>query len=409
MYKRNRLTRFSVFLFIIFLSFQLQGKNTYTISIEQTESELLVDVLIKCDSLFDQLFIEESIDIKSLNVMNYKRYGDTLTLDKPLNNFSIKYEITKDNFSLKDGTIILKHENKWTPQIKNLIFDAEIYIKGFDEQYYIVSANYNQKSKSISIKNRQMLSIFLLPLDKYYKTESDINEKALFIYNSKTIEFNDTLALEFKRSYHFFEEFFNDYAFDYLSVILIDDNNFNICQSLNGMITFGKNFQDMFLASPEYSWVPHEVCHQWWGKNIFLKRDVEFYRFMEESVTEYLKSEYVKRTYGDYIYRKLIGRYKYFYNYATKDTTQIPIAKIREMNNQITAQTIYSKGPMVLSATSRIDGCELNNVIKEIYAENAGKEIQYQVLKEKLIERITSKKMQSVEKILYGEVQYPKQ
>jgi len=70
-----------------------------------------------------------------------------------------------------------------------------------------------------------------------------------------------------------------------MNIVEIGDPQFIMCQSLREMIIFGHYFYDVYTIIPDFSWIPHEVAHQWWGNGIFFEyRDYA----LSESLNEYI-------------------------------------------------------------------------------------------------------------------------
>jgi aminopeptidase N len=202
-------------------------------------------------------------------------------------------------------------------------------------------------------------------------------------------------------AYLYFCSFFSDELIgEDLNIIEIPDIDFQICQSLKGSILFGYIFYEMFQHNQTNSWISHEVCHQWWGHSLFFQSSCENYRFLEESVTEYLKGYYVKTTYGITAYDSLYSQYEYNYNYITLEE-DIPINKIQTINSMSSGIIIYSKGALLLKKIcDEFQLFDFKTTVNDFYQRFVGQKVCYQdfeaFIRDDTIKRVLNEQLNSV-------------
>ena len=122
------------------------------------------------------------------------------------------------------------------------------------------------------------------------------------------------------------------------------------------MIILGHYFYDVYTMIPDFSWIPHEVAHQWWGDGIFFEyRDYA----LSESLTEYIKLQYLKsRGRG---YEEQLEYYKTMMERAEKS---LPIADIHSVESQDESIAIYHAAPYRLSL---LDMATVNTALRQLY------------------------------------------
>ena len=107
---------------------------------------------------------------------------------------------------------------------------------------------------------------------------------------------------------------------------------------------------------PDFSWISHEVAHQWWGDGIFFEyRDYA----LSESLTEYIKLQYLKsRGRG---YEEQLEYYQAMMERAEK---KLPIADIHSVESQDESIAIYHAAPYRLSL---MKATSVNTALQQLY------------------------------------------
>ena len=234
------------------------------------------------------------------------------------------------DYRTADGAIVLRREGNWYPHKNGELLTAQVHIKADD--YYIIGGTEWEPSFDIHL--------VLLPKDKYAckVMESPTRPFRFYRLASDTTQRPEAYYREFIDSYTFYCTFFGDTLTDKpMNIVEIGDPQFIMCQSLRDMIIFGHYFYDVYTMIPDFSWIPHEVAHQWWGNGIFFKyRDYA----LGESLNEYIKLQFLKsRGRG---YEEQTEYYKAMMERAEKS---LPIADIHSVESQDESIAIYHAAP----------------------------------------------------------------
>ena len=234
------------------------------------------------------------------------------------------------DYRTADGAIVLRREGNWYPHKNGELLTAQVHIKADD--YYIIGGTEWEPSFDIHL--------VLLPKDKYAckVMESPTRPFRFYRLASDTTQRPEAYYREFIDSYTFYCTFFGDTLTDKpMNIVEIGDPQFIMCQSLRDMIIFGHYFYDVYTMIPDFSWIPHEVAHQWWGNGIFFKyRDYA----LGESLNEYIKLQFLKsRGRG---YEEQVEYYKAMMERAEKT---LPIADIHSVESQDESIAIYHATP----------------------------------------------------------------
>ena len=157
-----------------------------------------------------------------------------------------------------------------------------------------------------------------------------------------------------------------------MNIVEIGDPQFMMCQSLRDMIIFGPYFLQVYKMIPDFSWVPHEVAHQWWGNSIFFEhRDYA----LGESLNEYIKLQFLKsRGRG---YEEQMGYYTAMKDRAAQSP---PIADIRSVESQDESIAIYHTAPLLLEQMKDVDVADL---LIRLYKEEKRKKVTRDIFAQK--------------------------
>lgn len=258
------------------------------------------------------------------------------------------YSLPLADYRTSDGAIVLRREGNWYPHSNGELLTAQVHIKADD--YYILGGTEWLPSFDIHL--------VLLPKDKYACKVIDSPIRPFHFYRlaSDTTQYPDAYYREFVDSYNFYCSFFGDsLSSKPMNIVEIGDPQFVMCQSLRDMIIFGHYFYDVYTMIPDFSWIPHEVAHQWWGNGIFFEyRDYA----LSESLNEYIKLQFLKsRGRG---YEEQIAYYKAMMERAEKS---LPIVDIRSVESQDESIAIYHAAPYRLEQMKT----DVDAALKQLY------------------------------------------
>ena len=310
----------------------------------------------------DYLLLTQDADIKTVSTgsigYTFHNDGDTLRLDN-LQYFpnphlpkyiNVYYTIPLSGFLTADGAIVLRREGNWYPHRNGELLTAIVSIEADD--YYLIGGSETTPSFD--------LHLVLLPKNKYKCKVIENATRPFHFYRlaSDTTQYPDAYYNEFVDSYNFYCSFFGDPLSSMpMNIVESGDPQFVMCQSLRDMIILGHYFYDVYTMIPDFSWIPHEVAHQWWGNGIFFEhRDYA----LSESPTEYIKLQYLKsRRRG---YEEQIAYYKAMMERAEKS---LPIADIRSVESPDESIAIYHAAPYRLSLK---DAITVNTTLQQLYS-----------------------------------------
>ena len=294
----------------------------------------------------DYFLLTQVANIKTISTgcigYTFHNDGDTVRFDN-LHVFSnphlpkyikVYYTLPLSSFRTADGAIVLRREGNWYPHRNGELLTSKVSIEADD--YYLIGGS--ETSPSFD------LHLVLLPKNKYKCKVIENATRPFHFYRlaSDTTQYPDAYYREFVDSYNFYCSFFGDsLSSKPMNIVEIGDPQFVMCQSLRDMIIFGHYFYDVYTMIPDFSWIPHEVAHQWWGNGIFFEhRDYA----LGESLNEYIKLQYLKsRGRG---YEEQIEYYKAMMERAEKS---LPIADIHSVESQDESIAIYHAAPYRLT------------------------------------------------------------
>ena len=258
------------------------------------------------------------------------------------------YALPLADYRTADGAIVLRREGDWYPHTNGELLTAQVHITAND--YYIIGGTEWEPSFDIHL--------VLLPKDKYACKVIDTPTRPFHFYRlaSDTTQRPEAYYREFIDSYNFYCTFFGDsLSSKPMNIVEIGDPQFVMCQSLRDMIIFGHYFYDVYTMIPDFSWIPHEVAHQWWGDGVFFEyRDYA----LGESLNEYIKLQFLKsRGRG---YEEQMEYYKTMMERAEKS---LPIADIRSVESQDESIAIYHAAPYRLEQMKT----DVDAALKQLY------------------------------------------
>jgi len=299
------------------------------------------------------LLLTQTANIDSLGIGDYQRNGDTITFSDHPARLAFSYSLPLNDYRTADGAVVLRREGNWYPHRNGELLTAKLQ---FDAEGYYMITN---AGKNPSSKKDFDLHLILLPKESYEckVVDDEVRQFRFYRNTSDTAEHPDAFYSEFIDSYRFYSEFFGDTLSQQpMNIVEIGDQEFVMCQSLRDMIIFGPYFLQVYKMMPDFSWVPHEMAHQWWGNSIFFEhRDYA----LSESLNEYIKLQFLKNRHRGY--DEQIEYYAHVADHATK---RLPISDIRSVEGQDESITIYHAAPLRLEKMKRVDASAL---LKQLY------------------------------------------
>ena len=297
----------------------------------------------------DYLLLSSAINIDSLSMDEWQRNGDTITFAGHPVKMEFAYAFPLADFRASDGAIVLRREGNWYPHRNNELLTATVHIEA--EDYYLIGGKVMTPAYE--------LHLILLPKESYTCKEMVSPTRPFLFYRTASDTTSSTEAFynEFIDSYGFYSSFFNDSLSQKpMNIVEIGDPEFVMCQSLRDMIIFGHYFYDVYTIMPDFSWIPHEVAHQWWGNSVFFEhRDY----VLSESLDEYIKLQFLKsRERG---YKEQMNHNKYAMKLAEK---RLPVADIRSVEPQDASIAIYNTAPYRLEKSGH---AKVDDLLQQLY------------------------------------------
>jgi hypothetical protein len=295
------------------------------------------------------LLLSSSIKIDSLSMGDWKRNNDTIVFSGQPIKMEFAYAFPLSDFRTSDGAIVLRREGNWYPHRNSELLTANVHFEA--EDYYIIGGTVMTPAYE--------LHLVLLPKESYTCKVMGNPTRPFHFYRvvGDTTSYPDTFYNEFMDSYNFYCSFFNDSLSQKpMNIVEISDPQFAMCQSLRDIIIFGHYFYEVYTMMPDFSWIPHEVAHQWWSNNLFFEHHDYA---LSESLDEYIKLQYLKdRGRG---YREQMKYYKYVMKLTEK---RLPIADIRSVESQDESIAIYHSAPFRLEKSSN---AKVDDLLIQLY------------------------------------------
>ena len=295
------------------------------------------------------LLLSQNIRIDSFSMDGWRRNGDTIAFAGHSVKAEFAYNVPLTDYCASDGAIVLRREGNWYPYRNSELLTANVHIAADD--YYPIGGT--------ALTPAYELHLILLPKENYTCKVMDSPTRPFLFYcaANDTTSYPEAFYNEFMDSYGFYSSFFNDsLSRKPMNIVEIGDPEFVMCQSLRDMIIFGHYFYDVYTLMPDFSWIPHEVAHQWWGNSLFFEhRDY----VLSESLDEYIKLQFLKiRERG---YKEQMSYYKYAMKLAEK---RLPVADIRSVEPQDASIAIYNTAPYRLEKSGH---AKVDDLLQQLY------------------------------------------
>ena len=356
--------RWLLSLALLLASFSLTAQNRYDIACENQGDSLRVALSCKFDGKHahaDYLLLSPCCHIRSSNLGQYTRQGDTLRFKQPIAELQMDYSIPKSFYTTSDDAVILRREGNWYPHRNNELLTALLTL---DDTLDHIICGQRLTERDIQVDTAFELHLLLLPKERFSQTIEQDSNRPFYFYRSidQTTPRDQAFYAEFTQAYDFFSDFFGDKISPQpMAVVEISDPEFQMCQSLPDLILFGSMFYQIFTLMPTYSWIPHEMAHQWWGNRLFFEH-LDY--ALGESVNEYLKLLFLhQRQQG---FDDQLELYQYNMSMASEQLPPIAdIHSVQEINESI---AIYSEAPFRLwNAVSQCPDSRFSQSLSALY------------------------------------------
>ena len=226
------------------------------------------------------------------------------------------------------------------------------------------------------------LPLFIAPTAYYKETDKKQNNISIrYYFHNADTALNNSIIKESLKAIDFCVHYIGSYNRTQLTYI--EFPTFPMAQSLETFLMMGTDFIKMFGKYPDMKfWVAHETIHQWIGVGYFdaIYTSPKYSRFIEESLTEYVRYIYLEKNFGK---DSLAGQIKdvvNIYNKQIKGTDQdVPVSS--NSPNRVT----YCVGPLIFHVVSiKIGENNWQKFISSLYSKYYGKIIDYEIFKKEL-------------------------
>jgi len=386
-------------------------KYEINLSLDTLKKSLIIEskiIINKPDSLkaitflFSDLAIIESLKQNNQEIKKYSHKNDTLRIDSISDNkivLYVNYTLPLDSFE-NNGNITLTRPMRWCPFIYDDISSLSTTIKLPDDYIAFSSgkrleselkANIYQTSNEINAG----LPIIISKKDYYHNSTKHIgNLNINFHFHTNDSILVKSIINECVKTVDFCNEYIGDYNKEQLT--FIEFPNAFYCQSLETFLLAGDGFVKYFKYPGMGFWVSHETIHQWIGSGYFvtIHKDNNLRWFIEESLTEYIRYQFIEEQYGkDSLQGQLEWAIDTYYKEIEGSEQDITIAQNEPK------RVVYVIGPLIYHwIRIQIGDKKWQQFIRKLYSENYGTIINYQIFKETLFKYTNEKTIKKYEK-----------
>ena len=359
------------------------------ICLDTTNRLLRIETLIELEKpvslnrvgfLFSDFASIEEVKLNNRKTNKYVHDDNTLSIELlPLEKIDIFviYSLPVDSFE-NDGNIILTRPMKWCPFVYDDISSLKMKI--------MLPTNYNAYSSGKEINSDNSIFEFynelnagfpvIIAKDEYYSAykKNIENIEIFFAFHNNDSVLIHSIMNECVSTVKFCNNFIGKYNKDKLT--FIEFPNARYCQSIETFILASEVFVNYYNKYPQMKfWVSHETIHQWIGSGFFtpIKNETELTWFITESLTEYIRYQYIEKKYGADSLQQIIEQSINEYETKIKGTEQdLPI--IANKPNRIT----YLIGPLIFhNIRLEIGNKKWQYFIRQLYSDNYGKILTY--------------------------------
>ncbi len=393
-------------LFIVLCSFDRIKKNDIDIT--------SYNVVMKLDTVSRKLEIQTNIVLENPDTLKVVKllFSHKMKINKAqINGKTLDYTFTNDTLFAKVGSInkmelilnytlpidsfkndkmfALTRAMKWCPFVRDNVSELNLKIalpKGYKaySSGELISNNETNDSCYYEFYNKlnSGLPLFIAPTAYYNETDKKQDNISIkYYFHNPDTALDNSIIKESLKSIDFCVQYIGSYNRTQLTYI--EFPTFPSAQSLETFLMMGTDFIKMFGKYPDMKfWVSHETIHQWIGVGYFdaIYTSPKYSRFIEESLTEFMRDIYLEKTYGK---DSLAGQIKdriNIYNKEIKGTDQ-DVAVSSNAANRVT----YVLGPLILHVVRmKIGDDNWQKFISSFYSKYYGKIIDYDIFKKEL-------------------------
>jgi hypothetical protein len=393
-------------LFIVLCSFDRIKKNDINITAYNIvmrldtvsrKLEIQTDIFIENQStskviklLFSDLMKIDKVMVNE-DKFDYTHTNDTLFANVGSLNkikLTINYTLPIDSFK-NDKVIALTRAMKWCPFVRDNLSELNSKItlpKGYKaySSGELISNNETSNSNYYEFQNKinSGLPIFIAPTGYYNEVNKKQNNISIkYYFHNPDTALANSIIRESLKAIDFCVHYIGSYNRTQLTYI--EFPRFQMAQSLETFLMMGTDFIKMFGKYPDMKfWVAHETIHQWIGVGYFdaIYTSPKYGRFIEESLTEYMRYIYLEKNFGKDSLSGQIKDVVDIYNKQIKGTDQdVPISS--NSPNRVT----YCVGPLILHVVRmKIGEDNWQKFISSLYSKYYGKIIDYEIFKKEL-------------------------
>lgn len=325
-------------------------QNRYSIRCVDGKDSIMVSVARSfVDEDTNYLLLSSSCEIRHTNLAEYSRRGDTIFFKQGVKELQMEYAVPK--YYYLDSAICLRRENNWYPRRNGELLTASVELQLAEDSYYVICGEQKDGNR-FYVDTAYEIHLVMLPKARFVQVVKEDCVRSHYFYRSiaDTSHHEDAYYSEFTSAYDFYSSFFGDSLSRVpMNIVEIGDPQFMLCQSLQDLIIFGGYFYQVYTMMPDFSWIPHEVSHQWWGNRIFFEyRDY----VLGESLNEYIKLQFLKHRRRGYE-----EQMDYYQTMMQRATERLPIADIHRLDTMDETIAIYHTAPYTFEQLDSAKAC----------------------------------------------------
>ena len=393
-------------LFIVLCSFDRIKKNDIDIT--------SYNLVLKLDTVNRRLNIQADILIKNPDTLKTIKllFSDNMKINsallngKPLEighredtlfvntgktniiNLTINYTLATDTFK-HDKMIALTRAMWWCPFVRDNVSELNLKIT-LPKEYNayssgeLISNSETNNSNYYEFHNKlnSGLPLFIAPTAYYKETDKKLDNISIkYYFHNPDTALDNSIIKESLKTIDFCVHYIGNYKRTQLTYI--EFPGFPSAQSLETFLMMGSDFIKMFGKYPDMKfWVSHETIHQWIGAGYFdaIYTSPKYSRFIEESLTEFMRDIYLGKTFGkDSLAGQIKDRIKIYDKEVKRTEQDVPVS-----SNQANRVT-YVLGPLIIHVVHmKIGEDNWQKFISSFYSKYYGKIIDYDIFKKEL-------------------------
>lgn len=309
------------------------------------------------------------------------------------------YSLPCDTLSF--GEIVLRREDRWYPMVVPTVpFRYRIEVEC--PPHYIALSSGRCQLLECRLPVSTWAWVYDLPTHTMPLVLFDSSRSSTrsVVANGVTVRFisnsaDDSTAKSIMHrcvdSYETFQGMFGWAPVSEINVVEVP--GFQAVQSLAGLLLVGNAFVKHYWLDAGHQWPPHEIAHQWIGNALltnYLDGD-SGKLFLEESLAEFLRIEYVRFRFGNDSAASVLASCKVQADAALRDTIPPSLYAVR-FRGQVDFAVVYKSGPLIWNGLKEKMGDNLwRQFLRELVKEFAYKKLTYLDVRETLSELAPSR------------------